>query len=215
MRPLDTTGDLVPLKPDQVEIVDSSRDKPELIRVEKIPVYVKTAVDLYTTVQKIKNIQKPDSTTTDKVLELGEIQEYGKSYSEPTRPRPIFDELLCGTNTSIPPDGNVGDLSYGTITPEDIQNIIELYFKIEIKTGKPRKDNPPIINYIAAEEPLCWKVISRFKEEKGGYPWEIHWDKSIIDDWPSYVSSLYSLYNNEKRFGRTGKMWRACDNWLD
>lgn len=102
--------------------MDSSGVKPELIRVEKIPVYVKTAVDLYTTIQKIKDVQKPDSSTTDKVLELGEIQEeYGVSFTEPTRPRPVFDKLLCGTNTIIPPDGNEGDLSYGTITPEDIQ----------------------------------------------------------------------------------------------
>ena len=169
----------MPTPPDKVEVVDTSTPEVRIVSVEKIPVYVEKVVNIVQRYKEITVVQAPASDVEEKFKELATVEEeYGKCYtkssSEPDDG--LIPEILPGTNTLVPPNGDVGDLSNCELKPEDVKVLVESYVTTLVKTGIPPEKAPPGVNWIAAKEPTCWKLIRQFRTKTGLYPWEIRFD---------------------------------------
>ena len=179
-----------------MEVVDSSTPEVRIVSVEKIPVYVEKIVNVIEKYNEIRVVQAPSQDTEVKFKELADVQEeYGKCYTKSsTEPKDeLFPEVLPGTNTIVPPNQDVGDLSNCELKPEDIQVMVETYVTTLVKTGIPPETAPPGVNWIANKEPTCWKLIRQFREKTGLYPWEIRFDPEVAEDWIDFMSGRAAI----------------------
>ena len=176
--------------------MDSSTPEVRIVSVEKIPVYVEKVINVIEKYKEIKVVQAPASDTEEKFKELATVEEdYGKCYTKSsTEPDDgLIPEVLPGTNTLVPPNRDVGDLSNCELKPEDVKVIVETYVTTLVKTGIPPEKAPPGVNWIASKEPTCWKLIRQFREKTGLYPWEIQFDPEIAEDWIDFMSGRAAI----------------------